>query len=149
MKKGISPLIATVLLIGFTVALVFIVTTWGTGYLKDILSGTEKSTSMALRCSPPYLDFDAQVDCETSKVRIMNRGVEDIVKLKILIGEDLRDVEEISVKEPLVSGNVNFQSFAEGTEKLEIITYIRGEDAETPIPCAQSTREVLIDCEIA
>lgn len=144
MKKGISPLIATVLLIGFTVALVFVVTTWGTGYLKDILSGTEKSTSMALRCSPPYLDFDAQVDCETSKVRIMNRGVEDIVKLRIISGEDSSEVEE-----ELVSGDITFQPFPSGMEKIEIIAYIKGEDAETPIPCAQSVREVPIDCEIA
>ncbi len=37
-NKAISPLIATVLLIGFTVALVLVVTTWGTDSLKDILT---------------------------------------------------------------------------------------------------------------
>ena len=36
-KKGISPLIATVLILGFTVALAAIIMTWGTDFTKKIL----------------------------------------------------------------------------------------------------------------
>ena len=40
-KRGISPLIATVLLIGFTVALAAMVMTWGSGFIKKT---TEQTT---------------------------------------------------------------------------------------------------------
>jgi len=37
-KKGISPLIATVLIIGFTVALAAIIITWGSGFVNKLIS---------------------------------------------------------------------------------------------------------------
>lgn len=36
MKKGISPLIATILLIGFTIALITLVILWGKGYIEEL-----------------------------------------------------------------------------------------------------------------
>ena len=47
-KKGITPLIATVLLIGFTVALAGIVITWGGGFVERIQSGTDERTALDL-----------------------------------------------------------------------------------------------------
>ena len=56
-KKGISPLIATVLLIGFTVALAGVVITWGGGFIKNITSSTEERTESTLACAGD-LNFD-------------------------------------------------------------------------------------------
>ncbi len=51
MKKGISPLIATILIIGFTVALAAVIMTWGQSFTKSVTKGTESSTEEALVCA--------------------------------------------------------------------------------------------------
>jgi flagellin-like protein len=43
-KRGISPLIATVLLIGFTIVLAALVFQWGGGFFKDIMGSTDITT---------------------------------------------------------------------------------------------------------
>ena len=50
-KRGISPLIATVLIIGFTVALSAVVMTWGTGFVRDTTTATAEQTNLALSCA--------------------------------------------------------------------------------------------------
>lgn len=148
-QKGISPLIATVLLIGFTVALVLVVTTWGSDYLKGILSSTEKSTSLALKCTPPYLDFEVtQVSCDSNSIVISNRGTEDIIKFKVIpyMSDGVKESREIIG--PLVSGNVKGfgDIISSDVTKLEIIAYILLNNEE--IPCARSVREVAVDCAV-
>jgi len=50
-KRGISPLIATVLIIGFTVALATIIITWGGGYIQGEQERVSETTSFALQCT--------------------------------------------------------------------------------------------------
>lgn len=50
-KRGISPLIATVLIIGFTVALAAIIITWGGRFVSDIQDDVDVSTRLGLACS--------------------------------------------------------------------------------------------------
>ncbi|MEK6937207.1 MAG: archaellin/type IV pilin N-terminal domain-containing protein [Nanoarchaeota archaeon] len=64
-KKGISPLIATVLLIGFTVALAGVVITWGGGFIKNITEGTEERTASTLACA-------GDLNFEITKVKCAN-----------------------------------------------------------------------------
>ena len=45
-KKGISPLIATVLVIGFTIILAAMAITWGTGLFEDIQSDTDTQAQL-------------------------------------------------------------------------------------------------------
>ena len=66
-KKGISPLIATVLLIGFTVALAGIVITWGSNFVKNITSGTEERTESTLACAGD-LNFDRLVPSSMERI---------------------------------------------------------------------------------
>lgn len=141
-KKGISPLIATVLLIGFTVALVFVVTTWGSGYLKDILSSTERSSDLALKCSPPYLDFAVNVDCDSGKFRVMNRGTETIVKLRVIPYPS--SITPVEIEEEIISADTIFENLPAGATKLEIIAYILLNGEATA--CAQTVNEVTVNC---
>ena len=56
-KKAISPLIATVLIIGFTIVLAAVVIQWG-GQLVDQLKGqTQTSTELSLACSSGLSDL--------------------------------------------------------------------------------------------
>jgi len=50
-KKGISPLIATVLVIGFTIVLAALVITWGTKLFKTTVSETETASKVSLACT--------------------------------------------------------------------------------------------------
>ena len=53
-KKGISPLIATVLIIGFTIVLAALVIQWGTKLFKDTTSETGKTSQFSLLCTTGY-----------------------------------------------------------------------------------------------
>ncbi len=55
--KGISPLIATVLLIGFTVAIAGILATWGSTYTTGKLTTIETSTAAETACSGGNIKF--------------------------------------------------------------------------------------------
>ncbi len=50
-KKGISPLIATVLIIGFTIVLAALVITWGTKLFKTTVEETESASKFSVACS--------------------------------------------------------------------------------------------------
>ncbi len=50
-KKGISPLIATVLLIGFAVALAAVVIKWGLDFIKNKADATESPTQNKIICA--------------------------------------------------------------------------------------------------
>ncbi len=73
-KKGISPLIATVLLIGFTVALAAVVITWGSGFVQRITTGTEDRTTRTVTCTSDVNFEITKVDCNTKAVTITNTG---------------------------------------------------------------------------
>jgi len=49
-KRGISPLIATILLIGFTVVLAALVLTWGQGWFSDLTETSSEAASKDLAC---------------------------------------------------------------------------------------------------
>jgi flagellin-like protein len=51
MKRGISPLIATVLLIGFTVALLVVVMLWGRGYIEEVKQKEGTISEQKLNCA--------------------------------------------------------------------------------------------------
>ncbi|MBU0930191.1 MAG: hypothetical protein KJ623_03920 [Nanoarchaeota archaeon] len=49
-KKGVSPLIATVLIIGFTIVLAAVVMQWGGSFVRDLTEKTAESTTVATEC---------------------------------------------------------------------------------------------------
>jgi len=61
MKGGISPLIATVLIIGFTVSLTAVVMTWGKSFITEKTQKTSESAETQMRCI--NLEFTADKAC--------------------------------------------------------------------------------------
>ena len=51
MKKGVSPLIATVLIIGFTVALAAMIITWGGRFVQQAQEDVDVRSKVSLACS--------------------------------------------------------------------------------------------------
>ena len=80
-KKGISPLIATVLLIGFTVALAAVIMTWGLDYIKKTTEKTGETTEEQLSCAND-LQFEIIPDCTN-----LNQIEIDALKSKVDIAQ--------------------------------------------------------------
>ncbi|MDD5331843.1 MAG: hypothetical protein PHE43_03420 [Candidatus Nanoarchaeia archaeon] len=85
-KKGISPLIATVLIIGFTVALAAIIMTWGQSFTKNIQEQTEETANTQLTCTRD-VEFKVDKVCleggTTYKIYISNLKEKKIEKLQL------------------------------------------------------------------
>lgn len=85
-KKGVSPLIATVLIIGFTIALAAVVMTWGGGFVRSTTESTEASADLTLKCSTQVVfDVKNAVDNgdNTGIVTIENKGDLEITSLML------------------------------------------------------------------
>jgi flagellin-like protein len=61
MKKGISPLIAEVLLIGFTVAVASIIILWVTGFTKTSTKTISSQAETQMACTYAGIDFYGSV----------------------------------------------------------------------------------------
>ena|SRR3989344_8482098 len=87
-KRGITPLIATVLLIGFTVALAAVIFNWGQGFTTGIQKNVDESTKTQLACSTE-LDFGiSDVKCTSGileYVQVTNKGNVGIRALKVRV----------------------------------------------------------------
>ena len=64
-KRGISPLIATVLIIGFTVALAAIIITWGSRFVIKTTEDVEEQTDAGLLCSKLNYKI-SKVECDVT-----------------------------------------------------------------------------------
>ena len=129
-KRGISPLIATVLLIGFTVALAGVVITWGGGFVERITSGTEERTERTLACTSDLRFEIGNVVCDdgtgASKVTVENKGSVNL--------------EEINLRFFNQEGTLTGDSQTLGAlEKYEIRSF----DLVTAIPAGTSKIEAL------
>src|SRR3989338_9180439 len=66
-RKGISPLIATVLVIGFTIVIAAMVITWGTKLFKDTAEETGKLSVFNLLCNSGFnLQYSASLSAPGS-----------------------------------------------------------------------------------
>lgn len=61
-KKGVSPLIATVLIIALTVALTVFLMNWAFGFFKERTDETSRSTTEQLRCT--QVDLNVECGCQ-------------------------------------------------------------------------------------
>jgi hypothetical protein len=69
MKKGISPLIAEVLLIGFTIGVAAIVILWATGFTKTSTKTIGSQAETQMSCTYAGIDFYGKVTYnQTSKI---------------------------------------------------------------------------------
>lgn len=71
-KKGISPLIATVLIIGFTIVLGALVITWGTKFFRTTVEDTEKAAAFSLACTSLNFDGTAKINAGNLDVTLSN-----------------------------------------------------------------------------
>ena len=99
-KRGISPLVATVLIIGFTIALAAIIMTW-LMFVRNVQETTKTSAATQIICTKDVM-FKITNVCETAtdgtyKVTIQNDGTKKIESFNARLFEAADDVAQQSV----------------------------------------------------
>jgi len=144
MKKGVSPLIATVLLIGFTIAVVALIVLWGRGYVSEKAEKQGALAEARLKCQS--LDFSV-MDLKGGEITLKNKGTVDIDSfvLRGKKGAESADVE--IVRQPLKS--LSMGSFPISKLNLnniltmEIIPQLRV-SSNVYVPCTAQSVEIRV-----
>ena len=80
-KKGISPLIATVLIIGFVIVLAALVMQWGGDLFKNVQDETSKTSDFKITCSSKLTGLEVSI--KDGKVVVDNKNDQDIAGFKV------------------------------------------------------------------
>jgi len=99
-NKGVSPLIATVLIIGFTVVLAVLVINWALPFVRNLQETTEESSNIQIACAQDVI-FSIRNACKsgTNQVRltVSNDGSKDIDNFIGRFSRSIDDVEQIKL----------------------------------------------------
>ncbi|MEA3378543.1 MAG: archaellin/type IV pilin N-terminal domain-containing protein [Nanoarchaeota archaeon] len=145
-KRGVSPLIATVLLIGFTVATVALVIMWGKGYTQET---AEKEGALAeAKLSCENIDFTATSASWNGvqlKLGIKNKGTTSLDTFVFRINNGEAVVESASIVEAMSTKKISISDagLTMGTiSSVEIIPkkmVARG----VYVPCSTKSKNVI------
>ena len=131
-KRGISPLIATVLLIGFTVALAAVIMTWGLDYIKGTTDTVGKQTNKFLLCAN-MLKIAVKPDCANNKVTIENNGEIDIESVRIAVQKP--QAEAVSGEGIPTLLSKEYQIDLSGGTAIKVQPTVKDKDKEDLITC--------------
>lgn len=84
--KGLSPLIAAVLLIAFTVAVGGVISIWLTTFSKTVTSEVESATEYQTKCASTYFVID-RVFQSKNMVVLTNMGTENVTLKTIILSD--------------------------------------------------------------
>ncbi|MFH0752528.1 MAG: archaellin/type IV pilin N-terminal domain-containing protein [archaeon] len=124
-KKGISPLIATVLIIGFTVALGAVVMIWGSGFVKTMQETSEQSMEVSQSCAAAMVGVDNIQPESANRISFM---MENVGQTKIdsvivrITGTD--GVDSVTIKKGLNVAAKSLFSAKFNPEKVGLVTKI-------------------------
>ncbi|MBU0757737.1 MAG: hypothetical protein KKF44_06725 [Nanoarchaeota archaeon] len=118
-RRGVSPLIATVLLIAFSIALGAIVMSWGRTFVTDQTKLVSEQSDKEMACSSNVaidwvvISSDFQIFHNTSGIRfiIENIGREDITGIKVRAVTSDQQVYNFDDVSSLPTGNAKNYNF--------------------------------------
>ena len=154
-KKGISPLIATVLIIGFTVALAALVISWGGGFIRGTTEETELSASQSVKCITELNFRIKNVSCGgdggSKTVIIDNMGDVDVKSFIFRVHSESGNVvtNETAGTAGLTKYNVapfTVGNIAGTTTKVEVMAELAGEEGAADYVCEDAMDSYSIDC---
>lgn len=100
-KEGVSPLIATVLLIAFTVALGAVVMNWGRGFVQTQTNEAEKTTQIKIGCATK-VSLQVSVIDNTDQICYGGAAANGYIELRLDNLDETNDIKGLSVS---VSGD--------------------------------------------
>jgi len=149
-KKGISPLIATVLLIGFTIALAVLVMSWGQMLFKQTTEQTEKIATAQIKCvqEVEIKIVDVTSSAGTLTIRVDNKNeatIKNFIKKVYFDNDDIQTIQPTATEADIDLEAYSRKTFtvsytlstgATKVKMLELLPIIITEDGET-ITCAE------------
>lgn len=144
MKRGISPLIATVLLLGFTIALAAVIINWGQGFTKGIQQQTEETSNIKIACASDVA-FGISLACVSGsdiKVTIKNDGAKNIEKFSYRLYNSPSDVSTGSVNTSLEAFGIKTYTLtgvAAGVKQVEFVPVITLKGKQ--VTCSSNTEK--------
>jgi flagellin-like protein len=99
-SKAISPMIATILLIAFTVAVGGIISVWMTGYTRTVGQSVSSATENTTACIGTYPNV---ISVTSNAILVMNPGSENITGLICYASNGTALTPETTI---LVPGNI-------------------------------------------
>ncbi len=130
-KRGISPLIATILLIGFTVILSFIVVNWIQGSIEDQTDDPVFDVELQNICLAAQTDFEFfffENSFVGYSINVKNTGPNDFDDVKVLWVDSFGSIGNVSFSGPLQGfGNVRSAANPSGVyDSVRIVPIIKG-----------------------
>ncbi len=109
-RKGISPLIAVVLLVVFTVGISVVISSWLSSYAKQTTEQAGQGTQQAIECAKAVVDI---TDATNNGVFVANVGATDITVTRLYLYDDNNNICSQDVNQNLQIGeevyiNYNF-----------------------------------------
>lgn len=144
-KRGVSPLIATILLVGFTVSIVTLTILWSSGYIQERAQKEDKLADAKLNCE--NLKFTVSEAYQSGSELFMtleNQATFDIDAFILRIYGDTGEVEAVDLRQSLGSletkkvnlGSVDFDvGVVETITTVDIIPQLRAGKG-TYVPCS-------------
>lgn len=131
-KRGISPIIATVLLILFTVILATVVIMWGSTFSKNVTEDASTSMDMQLEC---VNNVDVTIlnacwkDRDTVYLTLQNNRDKEISSLKVRLYKGMEEINS-DITLPSLSSfdtytkDAKWDGFADKINMIEVIPLI-------------------------
>lgn len=99
-EKGVSPVIATVLLVGLVVVMGVIIFLWAKSFVKE--EATKFNKNIRLSCED--VQFDASYSTSDEQLEVLNTGIVPIFRLNIKVykpgGFETTDISELASNWP-------------------------------------------------
>ena len=135
-KKGISPLIATVLLVSFVVVLSGVIMFWGRQYVTELMEKRGEVAAAKLECE--HVDFEV-VGLSGSELHLRNIGSVKIAGF--ILKFEGGGTEEYNT--PIDSADDVTITLGESAERVNVIPMLKPSGVGAPpIPC--STKNKLV-----
>lgn len=156
-KKGVSPIIATVLLIAFAVALGAVVMNWGKGFVEATAKDTQDKSNLDLACEQslsfgvkkigqtPKICFNKSSTPKYVEVMLENSGTVDITGMQFMIfdsSEDSENINNVTISIPAGSVTKKIQinhSLTNDIVQIEFIPKITPKGAVSSQLCSKTS----------
>jgi len=158
-KKGVSPLIATVLLIAFAVALGAVVMNWGSEYVRSQATSTGQKSDVKIKCAQdvdlsiveidnqPKLCYNNETGAERIEFIMSNDGNVQVESMKVTVISNISQVVSGILNETLPVGdtiflNVSYDANTNGDAKrFQVLPQIKVSGLVTPVWCPKNALE--------
>ena len=137
MKKGLSPVIATVLLISIVIVLALIVLLWARGFIKEVVEKEGISAEQA--CGEIALDASIS---DGTEMNIINKGNIPVYRIEVIVKKGFSSTRE-AFEIGLSTGQSTTQQLSndiEENDEVEIIPAVLGtaKNQETIYTCVNN-----------